>query len=135
MWVPITGHYTGQAYESTQHWLFPVAFALACAAGLSTQTGLEPVTIRLPSPGVRGNAAESCQHSKFGKAVGQGARPVSRAGGSKNVATGKKVTSSETDPVVGDLTLITDGDTTQIEGNNVELGRGVQWIIMDLEGG
>jgi hypothetical protein len=53
--------------------------------------------------------------------------------GVKNIAKGKKVTSSETDPVVGDLTMVTDGDTTQIEGNNVELGRGVQWIVIDLE--
>src|ERR1039458_1179712 len=53
--------------------------------------------------------------------------------GVTNVAKGKKVTSSEKDPVVGDLDMVTDGDDAQIDGNNVELGRGVQWVIIDLE--
>jgi hypothetical protein len=50
-----------------------------------------------------------------------------------NVAKGKKVTSSEKDPLVGDLTMIVDGDTEQVEGNDVELGAGVQWVTIDLE--
>ena len=49
-----------------------------------------------------------------------------------NVAKGKTVTSSEKEPLVGDLTMITDGDTEQVEGNDVELGPGVQWVAIDL---
>ena len=34
---------------------------------------------------------------------------------------------------MGELDMITDGDAEQVEGNNVELGRGVQWVQIDLE--
>lgn len=50
-----------------------------------------------------------------------------------NLALKKKVTSSESDPVIGSLDLITDGDKEATEGSYVELGRGVQWIKIDLE--
>jgi len=52
--------------------------------------------------------------------------------GTKNLAAGKKVTASDTEPVVGTLDLITDGDKAGDEGSWVELGPGKQWIQIDL---
>ncbi|MBC8126239.1 MAG: hypothetical protein H8M99_03695 [Gloeobacteraceae cyanobacterium ES-bin-144] len=46
---------------------------------------------------------------------------------------GKKVTSSDTNPIIGDLTLITDGDKDAGEGYFVELLDGPQWVQIDLE--
>jgi hypothetical protein len=66
------------------------------------------------------------------KPSGKERGPFLAPAGVTNVAKGKKVTSSEKDPVVGDLDMVTDGDDSQIEGNNVELGRGVQWVTIDL---
>lgn len=53
--------------------------------------------------------------------------------GTVNLAKGKKVTASDSEPVVGTLDLITDGDKTADEGSWVELGPGKQWVQIDLE--
>ena len=51
----------------------------------------------------------------------------------KNVAKGKKVTSSDDFPLIGELELVTDGDKGAAEGCYVELMNGLQWIQIDLE--
>lgn len=45
---------------------------------------------------------------------------------------GKPVTSSDSLPVIGELSFITDGDKTGIDGAYVELGPAVQWVQVDL---
>jgi hypothetical protein len=52
--------------------------------------------------------------------------------GTTNLAKGKKVSSSDNDPVIGSLDLITDGDKEGDEGSWVELGSGKQWVQIDL---
>jgi hypothetical protein len=49
-----------------------------------------------------------------------------------NVAKGKKVTSSDMEPVIGDLEQVTDGDKKGADGSFVELGPGLQWAQIDL---
>ena len=64
----------------------------------------------------------------------QGARPEFLVpAGTTNLAKGKKVTASDSDPATGTLDLITDGDKEADEGSWVELGPGKQWIQIDLE--
>jgi hypothetical protein len=46
---------------------------------------------------------------------------------------GKTVTSSDEAPIIGDLTLITDGDKDAGEGYFVELLDGLQWVQIDLD--
>ena len=53
--------------------------------------------------------------------------------GTINLAKGKKVTASDSEPVIGTLDLITDGDKGGDEGSWVELGPGRQWVQIDLE--
>lgn len=53
--------------------------------------------------------------------------------GTENLAKGKKVTSSDSEPVIGTLDLITDGDKEGDEGCWVELGSQKQWVQIDLE--
>lgn len=53
--------------------------------------------------------------------------------GTMNVAKGKRVTSSDEAPIIGDLTLITDGDADGSDGSFVELMPGKQWVQIDLE--
>jgi len=50
----------------------------------------------------------------------------------KLLSKGKPVTSSDSLPVIGELSFITDGDKTGIDGAYVELGPGVQWVQIDL---
>jgi len=53
--------------------------------------------------------------------------------GTTNLALGKNVTASDTNPITGTLDLITDGDKEGDEGSWVELGPGKQWVQIDLE--
>lgn len=52
--------------------------------------------------------------------------------GTMNLAKGKKVTSSDSNPNVGSLDMIVDGDKDGNEGSWVELGPGKQWVQIDL---
>ena len=50
----------------------------------------------------------------------------------KNIAKGKKVTSSDDFPLIGELSLITDGDKEASDGCFVEIMNGFQWVQIDL---
>lgn len=52
--------------------------------------------------------------------------------GVENVALDKKVTSSETEPIMGNLTMVTDGDKEASDGHYVTLGPGRQQVTIDL---
>ncbi len=53
--------------------------------------------------------------------------------GTTLLSKGKSVTSSDDFPIIGELTLITDGDKDTGEGYFVELLDGLQWVQIDLE--
>ena len=53
--------------------------------------------------------------------------------GTVNVALKKKITSSDANPVLGNLTFVTDGKKQGTEDNYVELGPLEQWVQIDLE--
>ena len=53
--------------------------------------------------------------------------------GTTNLAAGKPVTASDEEPLIGDASLITDGDKSAEEGAFVEFGPGKQWVQIDLE--
>ena len=52
--------------------------------------------------------------------------------GTMLLSQGKKVTSSDSFPVIGDLDFLTDGDKNGEDGTYVELGPGTQWAQIDL---
>src|SRR5258706_5056734 len=67
------------------------------------------------------------------KPTGKPRPPLTAPAEVANLALNKKVTSSDNDPVVGKLDLVTDGQKEGTEGSWVELGPGVQWVQIDLE--
>ena len=52
--------------------------------------------------------------------------------GTVNLALGKPVTASDTDPLIGEIPFVTDGNKKGTEGTYVELGPGLQWVQVDL---
>lgn len=58
--------------------------------------------------------------------------PVKIPKGCRNLADGKSVSASDENPIVGELTYLTDGDKDGDEGYEVELAPGTQWIQIDL---
>ena len=53
--------------------------------------------------------------------------------GATNVALCKPVSSSDEEPIIGQLEMVTDGDKEAADGSYVELGPSVQQITIDLE--
>jgi hypothetical protein len=58
--------------------------------------------------------------------------PFMAPAGTTNVAARKRVTSSDSEPVIGELTQVTDADKEGQDGSYVELGPGKQWAQIDL---
>ena len=52
--------------------------------------------------------------------------------GTTNLALGKKVKSSDSEPLIGTLDLVTDGDKAGDEGSWVEFAPGKKWVQIDL---
>ncbi len=52
--------------------------------------------------------------------------------GTALISKDKKVTASDSFPVIGDLEYITDGEKSGADGTFVEFGPGVQWVQIDL---
>ena len=106
------------------------AQAPAPAAAGAAQ-GLVPIPIQLPKPMFEGTP-QNLSVPNLQKPLGKPRDPFLAPAGVTNVAKGKKVTSSDMEPVIGEIEQITDGDKKGAEGSFVELGPGVQWVQIDL---
>jgi hypothetical protein len=106
-------------------WWIPL-FSLA-AAGQQ----LEPIPLTLPKP-LFASGTFDLNIPNLERPSGQ-ARPAFLApAGVKNVARGMAVTSSDDEPIVGELEMITDGNKEGTDGRYVELKSGRQSITIDL---
>ena len=109
------------------------AAAVLCLglAGLAQAEDLVPLHLDLPKPILVGTPLPLARPNLEPARVGK--RPDFMVPkGTVNLALHKEVTSSDPEPVVGDLSLITDGEKGGDEGNYVELGQGKQWVQIDL---
>jgi len=93
---------------------------------------LVPLDIKLPKPMFQGTPKNIKPSATLEKYNEKPRAPFSAPEGTKNLSAGKKVTSSDMAPIVGDLVLITDGDKEGSDGSFVELGPGTQWVQVDL---
>ncbi len=95
---------------------------------------LEPLPLVLPDPAFAGTPKEVPKGINIDKKrLGKKRPPFMAPKGVKNVAYEKKVTSSDANPIIGDLDLVTDGDKEALDGSYVELTFGKQWVQIDLE--
>ncbi len=112
-----------------------------CAAGAFAQASqpaapkgggkLVPLPLQLPKPMFEGTP-QNLSVPNLQKPLGKPRDPFLAPAGVSNVALKKKVTSSDAEPVIGELDQVTDGDKKGAEGSFVELGPGVQWVQIDL---
>ena len=94
-------------------------------------SGLVPIVIQLPKPMFEGTP-QNLKVPNLQKPLGRPRDPFLAPAGVTNVAKGKKVTSSDMEPVIGELAQATDGDKKGVEGSFVELGPGLQHVTIDL---
>jgi hypothetical protein len=107
--------------------LLSLAFAALAARA---DEALTPLKVEFPPPVLTGTPVPA----KLANLEAPNAKPpqILVPTGVTNLARGKKVTASDSAPVIGDLSLITDGDKESEEGYFVELDRGLQWVQIDL---
>ncbi|MDZ7371439.1 MAG: discoidin domain-containing protein [candidate division KSB1 bacterium] len=101
------------------------------AAALAADQKLVPIPIELPKPMFVGTPTPM-KVERLEKPTGKPRPPFLAPEGTKNVALGKPVTSSDDLPVIGELSMITDGDKEAADGSYVELGPFKQWVQVDL---
>lgn len=94
---------------------------------------LVPADIKLPKPQFIGTPRILGQNPNLEKYVDKDRPPFLVPEGVTNVALGKPVTSSEPEPIVGELTMVTNNDKEGEDGRQVELGPRKQWVQIDLK--
>lgn len=101
----------------------------------STQTASEqltPIDIKLPKPMFVGTPTNVAVPN-LEKPLGRPRPPFLAPAGTKNVASKKPVSSSDEQPIIGELAMVTDGDKEAQEGSYVELGPKLQYVTIDLK--
>lgn len=113
-----------------------ILFALAIFAsiGLHQKDASEfvPLEIKLPQPMYRGTG-KLIRVNNLKKLTTEDRPPFLAPAGTTNVALGKPVTSSVQEPIIGELSMITDGNKEADDGSFVELGPLLQHITIDLK--
>lgn len=102
------------------------------ASGQAIKEQLVPLEIKLPKPMFVGTPTNIAVPN-LEKPLGHPRPPFLVPAGTANVAYKKPVTSSDEQPVIGELSLITDGDKDASEGSFVELGPKLQYVTIDLK--
>ena len=119
---------------TSRRWLAGVFASLVAAASMAGEPlpGKVALVLELPRPHFIGTPV----HLKTPnlETPRPGKRPdLYVPAGVTNVALKKPVTASDTSPIMGELSQVTDGDKDGIEGSYVEIGPGKQYFQVDLK--
>jgi len=99
---------------------------------VAVPAGMAPIPLELPKPMFVGTPQDT-KVENLRKPLGKPRPPFLAPEGVKNVAAGKPVSSTDEEPIIGELDMITDGDKEAADGSYVELGPFVQHVTVDLE--
>lgn len=116
-------------------WLTLAGLVLAVHGSAVAAEGdakLVPVEIKLPRPLFQGTPKNIKPAPTMEKYSEKPRPPFMAPEGTTNLALKKKVTSSDTAPIIGELDFVTDGVTDGFDGCFVELGPDLQWVQIDL---
>jgi hypothetical protein len=92
---------------------------------------LEPIDIKLPKPMFIGTP-QNMQVPNLEKPLGKPRPPFLAPKGTKNVSVGKSISSTDEEPIIGEIEMITDDDREASDGSFVELGPFTQHVTIDL---
>jgi len=94
--------------------------------------GKEELKLQLPKPMFIGTP-RNIQSPNLEKITGKPRGPFFVPAGTKLLSLKKPVSSSDMQPVIGELSYITDGEKSGEDGYFVELGPGKQYVQLDLK--
>ncbi len=95
-----------------------------------TRMAMAPLKLKLPEKSYMGTPLDYWSENL--ELTFKAREPFMAPAGTVNVAKGKPVTSSDKKPTAGQLTQLTDGDKEFKEKSIVEIGKGLQWVQVDL---
>ena len=104
---------------------------IAQEAKPDNNSDLVPIDLKLPKPMFVGTP-QNMQVPNLEKPLGKARPPFLAPKGTKNVALGKPVASSDEEPIIGEISMITDDDKEASDGSFVELGPFTQYVTIDL---
>jgi hypothetical protein len=110
----------------------PAAAEMNEPAPAANTAGMVPIDIKLPKPMFVGTPQDT-KVPNLEKPLGKARPPFLAPEGTTNVALGKPVSGSDEEPIIGELSMITDGDKEAADGSYVELGPFVQYVTIDLQ--
>jgi hypothetical protein len=96
------------------------------------QKELQAIDIKLPKAMFVGTP-QNMQVPNLEKPLGKPRPPFLAPAGTVNLAEGKPVSSTDEEPIIGEISYITDGDKEAADGSFVELGPFTQHITIDLQ--
>jgi hypothetical protein len=108
---------------------------LLFSTGFAQNSGdqkMAPIDLKLPKAMFIGTP-QNMQVENLEKPLGKPRPPFLAPVGTKDVSTGKSVSSTDEEPIIGEIEMITDGDKEAGDGSFVELGPFTQHITIDLE--
>ena len=107
-------------------------FALALTPlAAQPEPGKEELKLKLPKPMFIGTPT-NIRSPNLEKVTGKSRGPFYVPKGTVLLSAKKKVTSSDMQPVIGELDMITDGEKAGGDGYFIELGPTPQWVQIDL---
>jgi hypothetical protein len=96
-------------------------------------SGQVPLPLVLPQPTFQGTPPNLKGIPNTEPYVDKARPPYYVPAGLKNLALQKPVTSSDLDPITGEISMITDGDKEAMDGSYVEMGPMQQHVTIDLQ--
>lgn len=106
--------------------------AILLFSGALLAEDMEPLKIELPEPFFGGTPLDYWGPNLEPESY-KDREPFLAPKGVQVVSRGKAVTSSFTEPLIGSLKQLTDGDKDYAKSSLIELGAGLQWVQIDLE--
>ncbi len=106
--------------------------AICLAFTLVNAEEMEPIKIDLPKPMFVGTP-QNMNVPNLEKPLGKARPPFLAPVGTENVALGKSIASTDEEPIIGEIDMITDDDKEAADGSYVELGPFLQHVTIDLE--
>jgi hypothetical protein len=108
-----------------------VGLCLVPGLALAQSSELVPIPLELPKPMFQGTP-QNLSVPNLEKPLGRARDPFLAPAGVANISLDKVVTSSDMEPIIGDVEQVADGDKSGAEGSYVELGPGLQHVTIDL---
>ena len=111
--------------------IFGLGLAFLAPAAPAQDQGKEVLKIQLPKPMFVGTP-KNIRTPNLETITGRARGPFMVPAGTVLLSAGKPVTSSDKEPVIGEISCITDGKKSGEDGYYVELGPMLQWVQIDL---